>query len=125
MKKLKEEMIKRNIYLRELSKKTNISIVKLSKINNSMLIPAQEEINKINEILHSSLTINDFEIEHEKIAFFEKIDKAFSLVYEDAKNKKKGSVICPSCNKRLSYVKHHNGHIWASCETENCISWMQ
>jgi transcriptional regulator with XRE-family HTH domain len=125
MYKLKMRMIEKSIYLNELSRKTELNIVRLNKIVNSRIIPDLEEINKINKILNLSLEIKDFKIDYEKENEIYQMAKAFNLVYEDAKNKKKGSIICPVCNKRLHYVKHSNGHIWGKCETENCIQFMQ
>jgi hypothetical protein len=48
MYKLKKRMIEKSIYLNELSRKTELNIVRLNKIVNSRIIPDLEEINKIN-----------------------------------------------------------------------------
>jgi len=125
MNKLKEKMVEKNIYTRELSEKTRLDIARLSKIVNSLRMPNLEEIKRINKVLNLSLEMKDFKIDQERKNKFNQAIKAFNLVYEDAKNKTKGSVSCPACDKRLNYVKHYNGHIWAQCETENCIKFMQ
>jgi len=38
----------------------------------------------------------------------------------------RGSVPCPICGEgHLRYVVHENGHIWAKCTTEGCVSWVE
>lgn len=37
-----------------------------------------------------------------------------------------GIIICPNCNWKLSYGKAQlNGHIHASCETKDCVNFME
>lgn len=37
-----------------------------------------------------------------------------------------GVIACPECGKRLGYRRaESNGHIWARCETEGCVAWME
>lgn len=37
-----------------------------------------------------------------------------------------GVVDCPKCGKGLRYnVAELNGHVWACCETPDCIQWME
>jgi hypothetical protein len=37
----------------------------------------------------------------------------------------KGGIACPNCGKVLYFVRHHNGHIHAKCETEGCTNWIE
>jgi diaminopimelate decarboxylase len=38
----------------------------------------------------------------------------------------KGDITCPCCQEgRLIYTVASNGHIWASCSTENCVRWVE
>jgi hypothetical protein len=38
----------------------------------------------------------------------------------------KGNMVCPLCQKILSYsISPINGHMAATCETENCIKMME
>jgi len=40
--------------------------------------------------------------------------------------KQNGVIQCPACNGKLGFsVSPGNGHIWAKCETNNCLAWMQ
>lgn len=37
-----------------------------------------------------------------------------------------GVLECPTCKGKL-HVRHagYNGHVWAKCETENCVAWLE
>ena len=38
-----------------------------------------------------------------------------------------GVVGCPVCSAGKLHVHHHgyNNHVWARCETEGCVSWVE
>jgi len=37
-----------------------------------------------------------------------------------------GECVCPECGKKLKYrVSGYNRHIWACCETDDCINFME
>lgn len=37
-----------------------------------------------------------------------------------------GQVKCPRCHGILHYsIASSNGHVWGSCETEDCLHWIQ
>jgi hypothetical protein len=37
-----------------------------------------------------------------------------------------GKVVCPKCSGWVHFkVAQLNGHVWARCETENCLAFMQ
>lgn len=37
-----------------------------------------------------------------------------------------GEIECPACKGKLRYtIARVNGHIWGTCETKGCLSWMQ
>ncbi len=41
-------------------------------------------------------------------------------VYNDGHTK------CPACGKDLFWTRSgYNGHIWGSCKTKGCLSWIQ
>lgn len=43
-----------------------------------------------------------------------------------AEGKPAGSIECPKCHGRLNYtVSSYNGHVWANCDTPNCLQWME
>lgn len=60
---------------------------------------------------------------------FTKIFEARDLIIkQNEKDKRgKGFVNCPACSKgRLYYsVASYNGHVHASCETQECLQWME
>ena len=38
----------------------------------------------------------------------------------------KGTKECPVCGGTLHYtVSEYNGHVWGSCETKDCLQWME
>ena len=54
--------------------------------------------------------------------------KAFAAIKEDAKGRRgvNGRIDCPNCNGKLSYsIASVNGHVWAKCETADCVAFMQ
>ena len=43
-----------------------------------------------------------------------------------ATKQSQGTVECPVCKKKLGFsVSKFNGHVWAACETSNCLQWME
>jgi len=37
-----------------------------------------------------------------------------------------GTVVCPVCQGQVHYrVAGSNGHVWAQCETDKCLSFME
>jgi hypothetical protein len=59
---------------------------------------------------------------------FAAITKAHQEIRKMAKEKNinGGWIHCPTCNKPLHFsIAKLNGHIWAKCETEGCIQWME
>lgn len=72
--------------------------------------------------------------DHEQEARMEKFILCVNATHKDAKGKglKKGNggqseLPCPSgCGGTLRYsVASVNGHIWGSCTTKGCVSWME
>lgn len=65
--------------------------------------------------------------EAEQRAEFEHIMTARRLVVEATANAGgAGHVTCPKCGGRLGYSQAaSNGHVWAKCETLNCLGWME
>lgn len=50
--------------------------------------------------------------------------KAMSVI--TLKSDKIGTIECPCCSGKVNYTKaNRNNHIWAKCETENCIEFNQ
>lgn len=50
--------------------------------------------------------------------------KAKNMVWDDTG----GTVDCPNCKKGkviYSYAGSYNGHISATCNTENCVNWIE
>lgn len=64
-------------------------------------------------------------------AWREEIDSSFSnmMVARSVivkSGQAKGHVLCPVCSGKLHFtVSPTNGHIWANCETEKCLSWVE
>jgi hypothetical protein len=53
---------------------------------------------------------------------------AKKAILGDARNKKgvSGKLDCPICRRgTLRYTIATNGHVQASCTTENCVAWME
>jgi hypothetical protein len=59
----------------------------------------------------------------EYIAEFKLIDEARKKMV--ATGLTHGSVECPKCKGYLNWEKHSNGHIWAKCEKQDCMGWME
>lgn len=37
-----------------------------------------------------------------------------------------GTVECPKCQGKLQYSRsEYNGHIWAKCDTKECLQWIE
>jgi hypothetical protein len=56
------------------------------------------------------------------------VGKAMQRCQDHAGGKRgiRGTVECPACQGRLNYsVAAYNGHLWGTCETPECLSWMQ
>lgn len=57
------------------------------------------------------------------------LDDAFFKVLKESSKLKKGEskeIVCSRCGKKLFISKSgYNGHIFAKCETENCIFIIQ
>lgn len=71
------------------------------------------------------------ELDAEELAWQQSLDrtmKAMQAIKDHTKGLKgiKGQIICPMCSKRLAYsISGYNGHIWAKCETTDCVSFIQ
>lgn len=49
---------------------------------------------------------------------------AFAIIVGTGKYK--GHIECPSCKGKLHFTRaKSNGHVWAKCETKDCISFIQ
>lgn len=56
------------------------------------------------------------------------IAKAHGDIRKFAKGKdiSGGIISCPACSKPLHFsIAKLNGHIWAKCESEGCVQWME
>ena len=57
------------------------------------------------------------------------LEDIFFKVLEETSKLQKGEskeIVCPKCQKKLFIAKNgYNGHIFAKCETENCIMIIQ
>lgn len=56
------------------------------------------------------------------------ISRALKLIREKEGKQRgvEGQVECPRCHGTLNYsIASVNGHIWGSCETKDCLSWIQ
>lgn len=38
---------------------------------------------------------------------------------------REGHTTCPKCKGKLNFVENPNGHLWGSCETPDCLSWLE
>jgi len=59
---------------------------------------------------------------------FKIVGTAMKRCRDDAGGRRgiRGTVECPACKGKLHYsVAGVNGHLWGSCETPECLSWMQ
>jgi hypothetical protein len=34
-------------------------------------------------------------------------------------------VVCPACGGHLHTERHGNGHVWARCDSKDCLSWLE
>lgn len=52
---------------------------------------------------------------------------ARTAILADSKEKSRthGVIVCPECGGVLSYSIASNGHIHASCNTGDCLNWME
>lgn len=68
--------------------------------------------------------------EREINAHMKKIEAALEIVAPIRKEHRgknwSGTLECPVCKGKL-HVRHagYNGHVWAKCETEDCVSWIE
>jgi len=38
----------------------------------------------------------------------------------------RGTIPCPKCGETMHWRRaSYNGHVWAKCETEDCIAWIE
>lgn len=68
--------------------------------------------------------------EKEMAAHMEKMMVALIAIDPIRKKRKghdwNGTIECPNCKGKL-HVRHsgYNGHVWAKCETDDCVSWIE
>ena len=44
----------------------------------------------------------------------------------DGRSGVSGTIKCPACGSKLNYsVSSFNGHLWGTCETAECLRWME
>jgi len=36
-----------------------------------------------------------------------------------------GQIKCPKCGGTIDWVMHQNSHVWAKCQTDNCLGWIE
>lgn len=61
-------------------------------------------------------------------AKMEQIICARAAIVKHSNNRRRvaASIPCPICKiGNLGYEVHHNGHIWARCNTEKCVNWIE
>jgi len=64
------------------------------------------------------------ELKAERTAHFQNFMKAREAIV--ATGLERGSVECPACKGNLQFTKaSYNGHIWAKCETDSCLGWIE
>lgn len=64
------------------------------------------------------------ELSEEDKALVKHIFNAYELI--KVQPGQKGTIVCPACKGELEWRRASgNGHVWAKCKTENCLSWME
>lgn len=62
-------------------------------------------------------------------ASVERMKKTLPWVREQKKTQPRNQVnegVCPICSKRIKFtISGYNGHMHASCETPNCVNFME
>ena len=121
--------------LNDLAKLTDISPARLSKLEMLRAVPTEKEkLSLMAALNNTELTFArskedaDREDKHLK-----EIITAFNGVFQHTKNLGlgkgrggRGTMPCPLCKKELHFrVAGINGHLWAKCETENCVCVVQ
>jgi hypothetical protein len=74
-----------------------------------------------------------FETSEEELMYLLKATDEFSAKIKKQQKElgwKKGKAangkgICPICDHIIYWELHSNGHLWAKCETENCINHIE
>ena len=128
-----EARIKNYITIRDLSIKTGIDASRISSIEHGRAYPTDEERHKLASILGDQIKFEDPETVAKNDAEFKSRLGASMAVFAEVKKRGfgkgkggKGSMPCQTCGKDLWFsVASINGHVWARCSTDGCVSFMQ
>jgi DNA-binding Xre family transcriptional regulator len=129
---MKKAMLDKNMTLRELTKRTKLDMIRLNKMERDMCDDVMEgELEAIEEVLGCNLSYM-FDPEYRQKAkenndnenkYFENFTAAYKAVMKDGR--REGIIECPVCHGNLGFQVHSNGHVWAKCETQGCLCWLQ
>lgn len=132
---MRRAMIKTGITLRELSELTGIGVVSLSAIERDCKSDVSaDQVAVLRKILGVSflyLLDPDYRVRarekwDEEDNYFRQLAEARkSIVEHNTMDVRERVVECPRCKRRLHYTVHYNGNVWAKCETEGCLCWME
>ncbi len=118
--------------LRELSKKTNINIGRLSDLEHLRAVPTEREKKILSNQFGCAILLetDEAKAKERQDEIEQTLNATCAAIVEinqkHGKTNAQGVIECPLCKGKLHYtVAACNGHIWGKCETENCLSWMQ
>ncbi len=118
--------------LRTFSKLTGIDVVRLSKIERDCCPDVTVgEAHTISETLNidaSYLLDPTYQTEAKKKDDEEQ--RRFGTMLSARKaikndGRPSGIIECPACHGNLGFQIHSNGHVWAKCETPDCLCWIE
>jgi len=116
-----------------LSKKTKFKPSVLIDIERKKRVPSKRHRKAIAKALGTSPELLDFETDPVKSretrmkeeGKLSSMSAAIHTIKTNYKRGDKGTIMCPECEGKLNFiVQEYDGHIWATCETEGCLSWM-
>jgi len=114
--------------LRTLSEETQISMSRLSALENRRAYPDITEKEKLYEVLGQKIKFEDRAIvernEKDALQLLENMETARKSIVQTGLSN--GQIKCPVCQNNLNFtVSPLNGHVHANCTTPNCLNWME
>jgi transcriptional regulator with XRE-family HTH domain len=126
-----EAMKAKGMTLRQLSLQTGMKPVDLSAMEHDCLIVAAEEADLVGRVLGIDLTyMLDPDYQKQVVENIKARELAIQQLLEARRRieddgRRVGSVTCPACQGVMRFRVHSNGHVWALCETKDCIGWIE
>lgn len=135
---LTERRREKDLSLRELARKVNLTNIVMSRIERGLEDPPEAVVLDLATALECTpeqvrAGLPGAAEVAERSALFEKFIKANLACKADAASKGfklgnggRGDIECPVCGGKLRYsVAAVNGHMWAACSNADCVAWME